>query len=292
MVKKPKRYYKSEALPHDRRNFIQSDAFLCHSYKSFGILSNDTDLEKLRIHIKSKGESSKGNTNSGNSGHSTIAMQTAMDSTRGNPPPATPQNRDKNGQNVLHFAAARPHGRSAFYRLVEESRSSLSERDDKYRTPRDVASENDLQENVRAIDKYVINLAADGKYQELNELLLDGYDHMVDIDDDSGLNILESAQKKKQYKTVEFLRSVANFEERRDWLHKAIRVGSLPHVQYICDSADVARAKDEHARTSLHIATLCEEKEIMDFLATKYPELLTIGDNFNRIIAAEFCSPS
>ncbi|XP_064105360.1 uncharacterized protein LOC135214834 isoform X9 [Macrobrachium nipponense] len=222
-----------------------------------------------------------GSTGSGGSGHSTIAMQTALDSTGGQQQ-TSPQTRDKNGQNVLHFAASRPHGRSAFYRLVAESGCNLADRDDQYRTPRDVAEDSDLQENVRAIDKWIINLAAEGKQKQLKKLLIDGYDHIADVDDDQGNNILNVAQNKGQGKTVDFLRGLAAFEEKRDWLHKAIRVGSLPHVQYIADSEDIARAKDVHSRTSLHIATLCEEKEIMEFLATQYPDLLKIGDNLER----------
>lgn len=68
-------------------------------------------------------------------------------------------------------------------------------------------------------------------------------------------------------------------QDKREWLHKAVKVGSLPHVQYIADSEELARAKDDHGRTSLHLATLCEEKDIMEFLATQYPSLLGTGDN-------------
>lgn len=56
-------------------------------------------------------------------------------------------------------------------------------------------------------------------------------------------------------------------------------MGSLPHVEYIADTEDVAIAKDTKGRTSLHLATLCEETEIMQFLATQYPILLMMGDN-------------
>ncbi|MPC78337.1 hypothetical protein E2C01_072821 [Portunus trituberculatus] len=73
-------------------------------------------------------------------------------------------------------------------------------------------------------------------------------------------------------------------EDKRDWLHKAIRVGSLPHVEYIADTEDVAVAKDTKGRTSLHLATLCEETEIMQFLAIQYPILLMMGDNVSTCL--------
>ncbi|XP_069972911.1 serine/threonine-protein phosphatase 6 regulatory ankyrin repeat subunit C [Penaeus vannamei] len=231
---------------------------------------------------QTKADNGKAGTQNPNSGQATIAMQTALDSTGGGEKEAVPQTRDKNGQNVLHFAAARPHGKSAFFRLISASRCSLADRDDQYRTPRDVALEHDLQENVAAIDQFVVRLSANGDLHQLKTLLLEGYDHLLDVMDEKGRNILEVAQDNKQYKTLEFLKSVINFEEKRDWLHKAIRVGSLPHVQYIADSEDIVRAKDHRGRTSLHIATLCEEKDIMEFLAKQYPVLLVVGDNLDR----------
>lgn len=51
----------------------------------------------------------------------------------------------------------------AFYRLLEESGCSLADRDQQYQTPRDVAMQAGLMENVAAIDKWVMNLAITGK---------------------------------------------------------------------------------------------------------------------------------
>ncbi|XP_071517410.1 uncharacterized protein [Panulirus ornatus] len=223
-----------------------------------------------------------GSSGSNRSGQSTIAMQTAQDNTGGTDAIPTPQTRDKSGQSVLHFAASRPHGRSAFYRLISESGCSLADRDDVYRTPRDVAEEHHLLENVSAIDRWIMDLARHGKWRELEKLQIEGYDHLLDVQDEEGNNILQVAEEHGQEKTVDFLRGSLNFEEKREWLHKAIRVGSLPHVQYIADNLDIARAKDARGRTALHLATLCEEKEIMEFLTRQYPQLLMIGDNLER----------
>nr|XP_045618568.1 serine/threonine-protein phosphatase 6 regulatory ankyrin repeat subunit B-like [Procambarus clarkii] len=231
---------------------------------------------------KNKNGSKVSSSGSERSVDSSIALQTAVDSTGGAGYTPTPQTRDKNGQSVLHFAASKPHGRSAFYRLVADCGCSIADRDDQYRTPRDVAQALNLNENVKAIDKWVINLAAQGKLEELKKLMLDGYDHLLDVEDEQGNSILEVAEEHGQRATVQFLRSCNNFEEKKDWLHKAIRIGSEPHVEHIADSLEVARAKDERGRTSLHIATLCEEKAIMEILATRYPELLSIGDNLER----------
>ncbi len=51
----------------------------------------------------------------------------------------------------------------AFYRLLEESGCSLADRDHQYQTPRDVAMQAGLMENVAAIDKWVVNLVVTGE---------------------------------------------------------------------------------------------------------------------------------
>lgn len=46
---------------------------------------------------------------------------------------------DEHGQSMLHFSAARSHGRNALFQLIEESDVNISYRDELYRTCRDVA---------------------------------------------------------------------------------------------------------------------------------------------------------
>ncbi|XP_076030921.1 uncharacterized protein LOC143019110 [Oratosquilla oratoria] len=221
---------------------------------------------------------------SGGSDQSTIAMQNAFDQYNGNTDSSyfPLQTRDRNGQSILHYAAATPHRRGAFFRLIAESGCNLAYRNHEYQTARDVASEAGIEENVMDIDKWIIRLAVKGRCKDLDKLLVDGYDHLLDIEDEDGNNILFVAEAHGQEKTVEYLRSALSFEEKRDWLHKAIRVGSLAHVDYILDSERLAHARDRTGRSALHIATLCEEKEIMEFIALKFPSTLGLGDNLER----------
>lgn len=63
---------------------------------------------------------------------------------------------------MLHFAAARAHGRNALVQLIEDSGISIAYRDELYRTARDVSMQATQPENTREIDKYVLSLVARG----------------------------------------------------------------------------------------------------------------------------------
>lgn len=65
---------------------------------------------------------------------------------------------------MLHFAAARSHGRNAMYQLLQEMDANPGLRDSLYRTARDIAEQTDIIENVKGIDKYVVAIAARGNF--------------------------------------------------------------------------------------------------------------------------------
>ncbi|GLG96928.1 uncharacterized protein GBIM_03799 [Gryllus bimaculatus] len=115
---------------------------------------------------------------------------------------------------MLHFAAARPHGRGALLQLLLETRLNVGYRDELYRTARDVAAQAANPDNIRDIDRWVLHLAAHGETQRLTELLLEGYDHLVDVEDDDGASIVAVADERKQHETLELLESIPAFEVR------------------------------------------------------------------------------
>lgn len=118
------------------------------------------------------------------------------------------------------------------------------------------------------------------------ELLLDGYDHIIDIVDEDNTPILEAIADKDQPETVAFLQSILAFEERRERVHHAIRQGALNEVQELLADENetgsgklLAIGRNNYGRCTLHIAVLCQQEEIVDYLANKFPETLFIGDN-------------
>ena len=74
---------------------------------------------------------------------------------------------DEHGQSILHFAAARPHGRNALFQILQEADINVGYRDELYRTARDVAIQANIPENIQDIDKWVLYMAARGKGKKM-----------------------------------------------------------------------------------------------------------------------------
>ncbi|XP_071050435.1 uncharacterized protein [Onthophagus taurus] len=198
-------------------------------------------------------------------------------------------NRDEHGQSMLHFAAARTHGRNALFQLLSETEINIGYRDELYRTARDISIQANIPENTVQVDKYVVHIASKGDTDKLVELLLDGYDHIINIIDEEGQPILDAVTQAGQPETVAFLQSILAFEERRERVHHCIREGSLNDIKKLLADENetgsgklLAIGRNSYGRCTLHIAVLCQQEEIVDFIANTFPDTLRIGDNLER----------
>lgn len=197
--------------------------------------------------------------------------------------------RDEHGQSMLHFAAARGHGRNALFQLLLETEINVAFRDELYRTARDISIQANVPENTVEIDRYVMHIATKGETDKLVELLLDGYDHITDIVDEDNTPIFEAVSKEDQPDTLSFLQSILTFEEKRERVHHVIRKGSIRDLmELLADENDtgsgklLAVGKNSYGRCSLHIAVLWQQEEIVDYLANTFPDTLSLGDNLER----------
>ncbi|XP_031766177.2 E3 ubiquitin-protein ligase MIB2 isoform X1 [Galleria mellonella] len=193
--------------------------------------------------------------------------------------------RDEHGQSMLHFAAARTHTRNALFQLLQESDISLGYRDELYRTARDVSIQANVLENTAEIDRWVLHLAARGNKEKIMELLLEGYDHILDVVDEDGLPITEVIAQRGDSEMGNLLESIPTFEESRESLHAAVRRGDLAAVEEALSAEGgrtLVRAQNSFGRTALHIAVLAQHEEIVAYLAQTHSELLRIGDNLER----------
>ncbi|XP_043787495.1 uncharacterized protein LOC122712158 isoform X2 [Apis laboriosa] len=195
-------------------------------------------------------------------------------------------NRDEHGQSVIHFAAIRSYPKDGLFHLLQESQVNVGFRDELYRTARDVAELANIRENIDEIDRYVAYLAARGETEKLVELLLEGYDHILDVEDE-GVNIVDIAEERGREATVQFLQSIPNYVTQREEVHHEIRTGNVSKVKELLNKNNgggklLAMGKNSMSRCALHIAVLRENIELVQYIARTYPETLRIGDNLER----------
>ncbi|XP_076240749.1 uncharacterized protein LOC143183169 [Calliopsis andreniformis] len=195
-------------------------------------------------------------------------------------------NRDEHGQSIIHFAAIRSYSKDGLLHLLQESQINIGFRDELYRTARDVAELANIKENVEEIDRYVAYLAARGETEKLVELLLEGYDHILDVEDE-GVNIVDIAAERGREATVQFLQSIPNYVTQREEVHHEIRTGNIKRVKELLNKNNgggklLAMGKNPMSRCALHIAVLRENGELVEYIAKTYPETLRIGDNLER----------
>jgi hypothetical protein len=119
-----------------------------------------------------------------------------------------------------------------------------------------------------------------GDKESLESLLLDGYDHLTDIEDSNGTHVIELAEKAGKREVALFLRSVPDFNERLLKLHRSVRNGDMENVKNLMmRDHRLATAFSPWGRTALHVAVLMEEHNIVRFICEHFPDSLKRGDN-------------
>ncbi|XP_065719832.2 uncharacterized protein [Drosophila suzukii] len=197
------------------------------------------------------------------------------------------EERDEHGQSMLHFACARSHRRGALYTLIEESGIDITYRDELYRTARDVSLQANQPNNAAEIDRYVLAQAVIGNVEPFEQLALQGYDHILDIEDENGQSIIDVVQSRQHEALGEFLTNLRALEETREELHQMIRENNMERVMELTDVANakwLVKTKNYYGRTALHIAVLKESEEVVQRLVKICPEALKIPDNLDRTV--------
>ncbi|XP_064543759.1 poly [ADP-ribose] polymerase tankyrase-2 isoform X1 [Drosophila montana] len=197
------------------------------------------------------------------------------------------EERDEHGQSMLHFACARSHRRGALYTLIEESRIDVSYRDELYRTARDVALQANQPNNAAEIDRYVLAQAVLGDVEPFDQLALQGYDHILDVEDENGKSIMDVAAERRNEALVAFLNSLRVLEETREELHQVLRDKNMERLKELTAAPNakwLIKTKNYYGRTALHIAVLKESEEMVQHLVQLCPEALKVTDNLERTV--------
>lgn len=97
--------------------------------------------------------------------------------------------RNQHGQTVL-FKAISCDFSCQFVQALFKYGVDITARDDKGRTARDYAEHLRKLKYLTVIDEHVINVMKDCDVVRLQQLMLAGYDHILDITDNRGINVV------------------------------------------------------------------------------------------------------
>ena len=132
--------------------------------------------------------------------------------------------KNESGQTLLFKAIACDYSEQ-FIRALFKYGIDIATRDRKGRTAHDYAEVLKKTKYFEILDDYVISLVKEGRVDLLEELLLQGYDHILDITDGRGFNIFQIINEN----------SIPSKEEVLKFL------GKIPSVQVIFITFDLTK---------------------------------------------------
>ncbi|ESO08937.1 hypothetical protein HELRODRAFT_168858 [Helobdella robusta] len=203
--------------------------------------------------------------------------------------------RDEIGCTMLHRIVSknRPQYKLEVVRVLLERSINIAARDEDGRTARDYTimyPEIELAELIRQVlDDYVLELVKLDNVIELEQLVLNDYDHILDIKDSTKKkNALEIAENKQYYDMQMFLKKIDIYKKEISILQKAVIEGDTVAVSKHAMEKKCAQCTDMGGRTLLHLAVLHERLEIIKYLLDHFPGLINRTDNLGRT-ALHYC---
>lgn len=121
--------------------------------------------------------------------------------------------RDNNGQTILHLAVTTDQSESNI-KVLLNSGVDIAARDCQGRTARDIAEKQNKPQYVRLIDDHVIRIVKEKKFDQLERLILQNYDHLLDVTDGSR-TLTEIAKKSSTKNIYEIMKFTAPIQVKR-----------------------------------------------------------------------------
>ncbi|CAF3890271.1 unnamed protein product [Rotaria magnacalcarata] len=195
-------------------------------------------------------------------------------------PPPLPAVREEDDIFVVEFGETELHRQAAvkdanLLELLRDNYHSIASRNADGKTPRDVALDAGLQENVEQIDSYCVLLLQNGNTKAVNDLVLCGYTEII-----NQLKTIEDSDED----TNEFINvDIPQLLQKVKQLQQAIKDGDTQTVDtMMSDRKNIALYRDVEGSSSLHNAIDNRQYAIALNLLQKYPSLALVKDIRDR----------
>ena len=201
------------------------------------------------------------------------------------------QVKDEEGRTILHLAASKPQKPATLYQMLASTEYLIAERDEKYQTVRDVAINTGHKANAQVIDNYILDAFQKNNVSFIKMLSHQGY-NFSSITDSNGTDIMSLFEKQKEKSMINLLQESLHFQKQRQELHSYIKNDYIQGVDNLIESnTDLVIAKNQRSRTSLHLAVLFGNLEIIQHLIQVNLNVINIQDNVTILILSHLdCS--
>uniref|UniRef100_T1JQL0 Uncharacterized protein n=1 Tax=Tetranychus urticae TaxID=32264 RepID=T1JQL0_TETUR len=192
------------------------------------------------------------------------------------------QVKDEHGRTVLHLVSSKPQKKAILYQMLASAEYLIPERDEKYRTIRDVAVDAGLKDNVQVIDNYILDAFVRRNVGFVQRLSHEGYD-LTNVVDEEGHDVTSVLRKRKITSMINLLQDITYFQKSREELHTFIKNDYIQGVLGLIDTdSTLVTAKNRRGRTALHIAILFGNLDIISNLIDANPGAASVQDNLGR----------
>lgn len=193
--------------------------------------------------------------------------------------------RDQHGQTLL-FKAILKDFSSNFVKALFKYGVDVSARDDRGRTARDYAEQLRKTKYFTEIDEHMIEIVKSCDTDKLQHLVLQGYDHILDITDNRGINVVNVLKhhfipNDKKDDMLRLMEKVRAIQHHLMMMFRATDTGGTDELRRLA-SRKFANAHDKCGRTILHKAILNKKKDMIKFIVQNYKHIIDSRDNLGR----------
>lgn len=158
---------------------------------------------------------------------------------------------------------------------------NLAARNEQYLTAYDIAEQQNLSENIKQFDEFIIDLVTQEDYKTLEELVVNGFDKIGKIVE-TNLGNKQTMEEKGHVKQAEHVYvKLPELALKVSEIKDAINKNNLNSLKNLLDKKSLAFFRDENGKSSLHLAIEKQYFEIAIFLFEKYQTLAKLNDCVN-----------
>ncbi|XP_052282717.1 uncharacterized protein LOC127879738 isoform X1 [Dreissena polymorpha] len=194
--------------------------------------------------------------------------------------------RNQEGQTVL-FKAITHDFSSQFVKALFKYGVDVAARDNKGRTARDLAESLRKSRYFTEIDEHLIEIVKDCNLERLHYIVLQGYDHILDITDNRGINItkmlhLHYTLNPNKEDMLIFMEKIRVIQHHICLMLRATDTGGTDELKSYA-SRKFASAQDKCGRSILHKAIVNKKKDLIKFVVQNYRHIIDMQDNLGRV---------